>query len=372
MKKIIILFGIIMTIAACSSNDSSETSIDGNNYNKTVLLTNWADNIILPSYVNYQAKLEILAASTTTFNGDATETNLKTVRASWIEAYKAYQYVAIYGFGKAEEIFLKQSANTYPTNTVGIEANISTSTYNLSLLSQFDKQGFPALDYLLNGLSTTDGGIVNYYSTNSIATNYKKYLTDVVTRLKTTADVVVNDWKTGYRATYISNSGTSVSSSVNVTTNNFVKNLEKNIRSGKLGIPAGLFSSGVKYPEKVEAFYKNDLSKELLNTAIKASQDFFNGQHFNKTTSGEGLKSYLDYLKVIRNGNNLSAIINNQFNTIFVVNETLNNSFSTQVTTDNAKMILAYDALQQNVIYTKLDMMQALNITIDYVDSDGD
>jgi hypothetical protein len=34
-------------------------------------------------------------------------------------------------------------------------------------------------------------------------------------------------------------------------------------------------------------------------------------------------------------------------------------------------MILAYDALQQNVIYTKLDMMQALNIT-DYIDSDGD
>jgi hypothetical protein len=28
--------------------------------------------------------------------------------------------------------------------------------------------------------------------------------------------------------------------------------------------------------------------------------------------------------------------------------------------------------LQQNVIYTKLDMMQALNITIDYIDSDGD
>jgi hypothetical protein len=30
------------------------------------------------------------------------------------------------------------------------------------------------------------------------------------------------------------------------------------------------------------------------------------------------------------------------------------------------------DALQQNVIYTKLDMMQALNITIDYIDSDGE
>jgi hypothetical protein len=92
---------------------------------------------------------------------------------------------------------------------VGIEANISTSAYNLTLLSQFDKQGFPALDYLINGLSI-DAGIVNYYSINSNATNYKKYLTDVVTSLKSTADVVVNDWNTGYRTAYIANSGTSV------------------------------------------------------------------------------------------------------------------------------------------------------------------
>jgi hypothetical protein len=46
-----------------------------------------------------------------------------------------------------------------------------------------------------------------------------------------------------------------VSSSVNITTNNFVK-LRKNVRSGKIGIPAGVFSTGVKFPEKVEAFYK--------------------------------------------------------------------------------------------------------------------
>jgi hypothetical protein len=31
---------------------------------------------------------------------------------------------------------------------------------------------------------------------------------------------------------------------------------------------------------------------------LKASQDFFNGKHFN-TATGEGLGSYLDYLKTI-------------------------------------------------------------------------
>jgi hypothetical protein len=47
---------------------------------------------------------------------------------------------------------------------------------------------------------------------------------------------------------------------------------------------------------------------------LKASQDFFNGKHFNSTATGEGLGSYLDYLK-IRN-EQLSSIINKQFTTI--------------------------------------------------------
>jgi hypothetical protein len=36
---------------------------------------------------------------------------------------------------------LKESANTYPTNVAGIEANVNDGGYNLAL-SQFDKQGF--------------------------------------------------------------------------------------------------------------------------------------------------------------------------------------------------------------------------------------
>ena len=110
----------------------------------------------------------------------------------------------------------------------------------------------------------------------------------------------------------------------------------------------------------------------LLNKAIQAQQDFFNGKAFNTSEIGPSLASYLDDVKAIRNGQNLSAIINNQFSAIYATNATLNDNFSQQVSSNNAKMIEAYDALQQNVIYFKLDMMQALNITIDYVDGDGD
>lgn len=370
MKKILLILGFIAIVMACASNDNSSSDTD--NYDRTALLTNWADNIIIPSYVNYQAKVEILVTNTNTFTATPTEANLQTVRTSWLEVYKAYQYISMYNLGKAEEINFNEASNTYPTSSAGIELNISSGSYNLALLSQFNKQGLPALDYMLNGLSNDDASIVGFYTTNTNATNYKQYLVDLASRLKTNIDAIVTDWNSGFRNSYVASNGTSVSSSVNKTTNLFVKNLEKDIRTGKIGIPAGIFSGGVKYPEKVEGYYKNDVSKELLNVAVKATQDFFNGKHFNSTTTGVSLKSYLDYLNATKSNQKLSDVINNQFATVYTVNSTLNNSFSQQINTDNSKMIAAYEALQQNVIYTKLDMMQALKITIDYVDGDGD
>lgn len=371
MKKILLILVFVSTIVACSSSES-ETNSNNDSFDRTALLTNWADNIIVPSYENYQAKVVVLSTNTTTFNTNPSEVNLQNLRTSWLEAYKAYQKVTAFYLGKAMDINLKEATNTYPTDATGIEANISSGTYNLELFSQFPRQGFPALDYLINGLGTTDASIVSFYTTNSNANNYKQYLTAVTTKLKSNIDLVINDWNNGYKATYIASNGTAVSSSVNKTTNLFVKNFEKDIRTGKIGIPSGIFSSGTLFPEKVEAFYKKDISRELLNVAIQAQQDFFNGKHFNSATNGPSLKSYLDFVNADRNGQSLSTIINNQFTAIYSTNGVLNANFSQQVTSDNAKMLAAYDALQQNVIYTKLDMMQALNITIDYVDGDGD
>lgn len=371
MKKSIVFLTLIALFLSCTKGEDT-TDENENNFNRTALLTNWADNIIVPRYVNYQTKVHSLVTDINTFNITPTVANLQTLRVSWLEAYKAFQCVGQFNFGKAEDVYLRDAANTYPANASGIETNIGSGTYNLTLISQFDKQGFPALDYLLHGLATTDDATVAFYATNANAAKYRQYLTAVANRLKTNIDTVVTDWNSGYKATYIANNGTSIISAVNITTNNFVKNFEKDIRTGKVGIPAGKFSNGVKYPEKVEAYYKNEVSKILLNEAVKASQDFFNGKHFASATTGESLKSYLDFVNAVRSGQKLSDIINNQFTAVFTANNALNNSFSTQVTVDNSKMQTAFDVMQQNVVYTKLDMMQALNISIDYVDSDGD
>ncbi|MGC4039248.1 MAG: imelysin family protein [Flavobacterium sp.] len=372
MKKLFLTIGIVftaVTLIRCSSSGDGETP---DNFDRTALLANWADNIIIPGYVNYQTKVHALADNVTAFNAAPNEANLQTLRTSWVDAYKSYQTISIYYLGKAAEVSLNESANTYPADAAGIEANIASGTYNLAQFAQYSRQGFPGLDYLINGLGANDTAIVAFYATNANAVKYRQYLTDVTAKLKSNIDAVVTDWNSGYRDTFVSSTGTGVSSSVNKTTNLFVKNLEKTIRTGKIDIPAGLMSSGTLYPDKVEAYYKNDISKELLNISIQAQKDFFNGKYANSTTTGPSLKSYLDYLNAVRSGQNLSTVINNQFDAIFASTATLGNSFSQQVNTDNAKMIASHNVIQQGVIYIKLDMMQALNISIDYVDGDGD
>ena len=371
MKKGILFLCFLGLVIACSSNDGEGNQQD-NKYDRTALLTNWADNIIVPAYENYQSKVNTLTASTATFTATPTEANLQSLRTSWLEAYKAYQSVMMYNIGKAELISFKESTNTYPADAAGIDTNIANGSYNLALYSQFPRQGFPGLDYLINGLSNSDSAIVSFYTSNANATAYKQYLTAVVARLQTSIDSIVTDWNTNFRDTYVAASGTSVSSSLNKTTNNFVKNYERDIRSAKVGIPAGKLSGGNVFPQSVEGYYKNDVSKELLLASLQSAQDFFNGKHFGSATTGPSLKGYLDFIHGDRESIKLSDMINEKFNAANATVGTLSDSFSQQIISDNSKMLTAYEAIQQNMVLIKLDMMQALNITIDYVDGDGD
>ena len=43
-----------------------------------------------------------------------------------------------------------------------------------------------------------------------------------------------------------------------------------------------------------------------------------------------------------------------------------------QINSNNSQMLYAYDAVQALVVYFKVDMLQSLSISVDYIDADGD
>tara|TARA_R110000868_G_C10961426_1_gene768540 strand:+ start:1473 stop:2612 length:1140 start_codon:yes stop_codon:yes gene_type:complete len=373
MKRTKVLGFIFLSLIvfACSTSDNGGgTSEVEDNFNRSAMLVNWADNIIIPAHNAFNIEVAAMVQASTVFTESPSEVNLQSLRSAWKNAYLAFQSVSMFEIGKAEELNFRNRLNVYPTDVQKIEENVASNTYNFSLPSNIAIQGFPAIDYMINGLAETDAEIVAYYNSDA-TTGYNGYLNKLTTTILELSTTVLNDWEGSYRNSFVAATSSSATGSVDKLVNDFLFYYEKSLRAGKIGIPAGVFSAD-PLPEKVEAYYSKEIGKDLLLAAITASKDFFNGKSFTSTTEGESLKSYLDFLNTIKNGDDLSALINNQFNVSKSKAEELLNDLALQVTTDNSKMTATYDELQRNVILLKVDMLQALSINVDFVDADGD
>ncbi len=310
------------------------------------------------------------------FTGSPNETSLSDFRASWVDAYSEWQKVELFEFGPADKYTLRNFFNIYPTDINGITENLNNPAANLDLPVSYARQGFPALDYLINGVGADDAAIVTYYTTATDAAKRIAYLNRITSRMNFLFTNVISEWKSSYRENFISKTGLDIGSSTGNVVNTFVLHYERYIRSGKFGIPSGatIASAGVSYPEKVEAFFKKDISLILARHAHLAAVDFFNGKSVTTGMDGPSLKSYLDALgaKDALNGILLSTIINEQFTSISGKLDQLSPNLYEEVKTNNQAMVDVYLTMQKMVRILKVDMTSAMSVTITYTDNDGD
>ena len=367
------IFAVLLSavvIVACSKNNSSDKPSDG--FDRKALLTHVADNVIIPAYSNFQMVFSEMKTAAAAFTASPDAAKLATLRTKWRSAYLAWQGVELFNFGPADNVLLRNYFNIYPTDVTLLRNHISTGGYDLETLTNNKVQGFPALDYLLNGAGSSDAQILTNYTAGTEAANWKKYLTDVVNTMSTKLDKVVADWKGSYRQQFVSNDGTGAGSPLSLMVNEYIMNFERFLRSGKFAIPAGVMS-GTPVPEKVEAFYSKDLGMDLAKAALKASRDFYLGKSFNGSTTGPGLQSYLQALG--RNNANVATLatnIENQFGVQEAKMTALGNSVYDAIVSNRPAVLALYDEFQKQVRYLKVDMTSAIGITVSYTDADGD
>ena len=357
------------------TSDSVDTTASdtgaGEEFTRVTMLANWADNIIIPAFESFVDNMDSLSLAANEFTDIPNQDNLINLKQSWLNAYLAWQTVDMFDIGKAEEITLRNFINVYPLDAQGMTTTLLAGDYDLTSVNRQDEQGFSALDYLLHGLGNSDEEIIAFYTDDTNGLKYKTFLNDVVNRMLSLTSIVLEDWKESYRDEFIERDGNAATESVNSMVNDYIYYYEKFLRAGKVGIPAGVFSNS-SLSDRVEARYHGDVSKELLIKALNSAQDFFNGVHFSQEDSGMSLKGWINYLEASGSTNNLDSLINNQFGLIHLQLENLNSDLGQQVEIDNIKMLETYDILQKNVVFMKVDMLQLLDITVDYVDADGD
>jgi predicted lipoprotein len=374
-SKTILTFIVVVVLSSCDGSDEP-SPIDDDSKDREAILMHWADNIIKPSYNNFSSKLDAMVSKADGFTASPNNASLLEFRSAWLTAYTEWQKVELFEFGPADKYTLRNFFNIYPADVAGIAANVNDPAVNLDLPASYARQGFPALDYLINGTGNDDATILQYYTTDTDAAKRLAYVDKVVSRMATLLSNVVTEWNGAYRDTFVASTGLDIGSSMGAVVNAYVLYYERYIRSGKIGIPAGIIGTlvGTSYPEKVEAYYKRDISKSLVKTAHQAVIDFFNGKSINGGAEGPSFKSYLDGLgaKDASSGTSLSTIINNQFSTINDKVDLLSSDFYNQIQTNNQAMVDVYTNMQTEVRYLKVDMTSAMSITITYTDNDGD
>ena len=360
---------IISNNTTDNSNSNTSSNDELNSFDHTEMLTNWVDNIIIPSITNFDNSLEIFKESATTFVNAPTTETLSNLKEAWLSSFLKWQHVEMFDIGLSEEIYYKNRINLYPTNVERIENNILTLNYDLDEPVNFSAQGLNSIDYLLFGIGENEVEIISKFSDENL--NYGKYLTDLVDKMVSLTYEIKSSWSDEYKSSFISSTDNTASSSINKVVNDFIYYFEKGFRANKIGIPAGVFSDK-PLPDRVEAYYGKNYSKILAIEATNAVNYFFNGNYSNDTESkGLSIKDYLDYLEADKE-EKLSEKINSQLEKIKTKVSELNTNFSEQVSQENLKMLIAYDVIQANVVFLKVDMLQVLNISVDYVDADGD
>lgn len=378
-KKVGVILAVAGLFWACSTGGNGteptpQQPVDETGMNRKAMLTNMADNIILPGYANFKTTFDAMLLKSDAFAAKPTPASLTEFRQAWATAYIDWQKVELFDVGPAEKHTLRNFFNIYPANVTGIEENIVTGSAPFDVPAAYPKQGFPAIDYLINGLGTTDAAILERYTTAADAAKRIAYLKRITGQMNTLFATVYGEWTGGYRDTFVNCTSLDAGCSTSKLVNGYVMHYERYIRAGKIGIPSGAMTNGTPAPDKTEALYKPDLSLTLAKTAHQAAVDFFNGKGVKTGQEGPGLKTYLNALgaKDSRTGTSLVDIVNAQFDSATKQLNTLNPSLSNEVRTNNAAVGQVYAEMQKAVRMLKVDMTTAMSITITYTDNDGD
>ncbi|MGK7394885.1 MAG: imelysin family protein [Candidatus Cyclobacteriaceae bacterium M3_2C_046] len=364
---LLFLLAGMLTWQSCD-DENGGTSI---NFDRQQMLINLGGSIILPSYQQLLQSLENLDNSLDQFIDDVNESNLNQVQSDFKNAYLKWQTVSFYDFGPAADELLRTSLNTFPANFIQINNNIQSENYNLDALSNTDAKGFPALDYLLFGLASTNQEILEEYTQSGLSSQRIAYLKDILEDMLGRTRAVAEAWSPqqgNYLQEFTDRDGTDVGSSLGMLFNAYVQHLERFTRDAKIGIPLGIRSLGTPIPNNVEALYSG-FSLALASQNITALQNLYLGKGQN---DGSGIHDYLEALQAEYNNTSLAITINEQFDQANALLDNVNDPLFMAVTGQAQQVEAAYQALQQLVVLLKVDAASALGILITYQDNDGD
>ncbi len=329
-------------------------------FDRKPLLENIGNNVIIPSYKSAHEKALALKVAIADFNNWPDPQKLPALRATFKEAYLAWQAVETYEFGKG--IAQAASLNSFPTDSAKIRNNALKGNYNLQAATNLSAKGFPALDFIL--FSISDNDLINLIIDFPTA---KQYLQDIADDISANITATYDNWNTSHINTFISATGLDIGGSIGILCNSWAQMTERSRRErvgNSLGY-VGLISTGTINSKLLEGFYANQ-SKELVIANLQAGKNLFTGGE------GVGFDDYPQVKEATFQGVPLNVEISNQYDKCIAAANAVSTDFKTALLNDKPKMETLFLELKKLTVLIKVDMASAIGVTINYTDNDGD
>ena len=347
MKNYKIIYYFLAFTFAFSCKPEEKEKNDKTNADLSGFLSNYSNNIILPSYTKFQTDILALEAKINSYS----TSNHSELKALIDPAYVSWQGCAMNDFGPASTYSMAQNINIYPVDTTLTNQHINNQTTDITSSTLAPTKGLATLDYLI-------------YTRESFNANEIAYIKRIIDDIQYRLDNTINDWNSFYSASFIANTGYDAGSSLCFLSNAFVKYFEKEFRHGKIGIPVGVLTSGTVQASKVEALYSHR-SHLLLKASSKSLKNYYYGN------GGLGF----DYL--LKSDDSSMPVstqeeLNLGWSEINSKIDAVNSPIDQFVTNNKSDAQSLYNTIQAQLVLLKIDLISSLSLKIKYIDEDGD
>ncbi len=356
--KTVLLLSLVYLISCGEDNDRN-----ADNFDRTLILENFANNIIIPAYNTLALNSKQLEEDIVGLAAAPGQEVIEKARASWKTTKISWSKAEAFGFGPIDALAVETKINSWPLNDFGLEAFISSKTTVTTddvAAMPSNQIGFNAIEYLLFGdeaLSKLENNPVRLALLQALSTS-----------LNTTIESIQNEWQGDYKAVFIAANGKDLGSSMTLLGNSFVESVEV-MRTFKVSTPLGFRTEGVIQPGLVEAKFSS-FSKELIAANLEAYRNIFNGQ--SDSGNLNGFDDYLNGLNISFEDELLSDVIDEQFvSSIEAVNK-IEGSLQNAVVNNPLQVNDALTEMQKLIVLLKTDMMSQLGLIVTFSDNDGD
>ena len=263
MKKVLRFATVVVLLMSFSSCDP-EKPMDNLTYSD--LFEQTADNIIIPSYAQFQSDLSALRADFDVFDASEVQ-SLEKLQDQFKATYLSWQSVSAFDFGPAADYstLLLMNCNSFPTNVSKIEDNIQSGSFDLDVPSNYEAKGLPALDYLL--FHTSQIELLTELSDSSRI----NYISACIVDMQTRVEGVVEAWDS-YRAVFVQANGNDRSSSLSLLFNTFLYDYEQ-VKRNKFALPSGFatqYGIPIAADNSVVEGRFSEMSFELMDANLAA------------------------------------------------------------------------------------------------------